>query len=98
MRLYSIRLLVEDFDACFRFYRDMIGLEPAWGEEGARYADFKAGNDTFLALFKRDLMAATVSADQLQHDTPTQDRAALVFQTDDLDGTAAEFQGKAWNS
>jgi catechol 2,3-dioxygenase-like lactoylglutathione lyase family enzyme len=94
MRLYSIRLLVEDFDACFRFYRDMIGLEPAWGEEGGRYADFKAGNGTFLALFKRDLMAATVSADQLPHDTPTQDRAALVFQTDDLDGTAAELQGK----
>jgi catechol 2,3-dioxygenase-like lactoylglutathione lyase family enzyme len=94
MRFYSVRLLVEDFDACFRFYRDTIGLEPVWGEEGGRYADFKIGNGTLLALFKRDLMATTLGTQQLPSDAPAQDRAAIVLQTDDLDGTVSTLLAK----
>ena len=94
MQLYSLRLLVEDFDACFRFYKDLIGLEPVWGEEGGRYADFKAGNGTFVALFQRELMAAAVGAADLPASTPAQDRTVLVFEADNLDDTAARLRGQ----
>ncbi len=89
MRLYSIRLLVEDFDACFRFYRDTLALEPIWGEEGGRYADFKASDGALLSLFKRDLMATTVGTQELRSDAPAQDRATIVLQTDDLNGVVS---------
>lgn len=94
MQLYSLRLLVEDFDACFRFYKDLIGLELVWGEEGGRYADFKAGNGTFVALFQRELMAAAVGAADLPASTPAQDRTVLVFEVDDLDDTVARLRGQ----
>jgi len=85
MQLNSVRLLVDRFDACFRFYRDVLGLEPVWGEEGGRYADFKAGDGTLIALFRRALMAEAVGTENLPADAPAQDRAALVLQVEDLD-------------
>ena len=94
MPLYSNRLLVDDFDACFRFYRDTLALEPVWGEEGGHYADFEAGDGTLLALFKRDLMAATVGTQKLPSDAPAQDRAAIVIQIDDLDSVVSTLLAK----
>ena len=46
------RLLVEDFAACFLFYRNVLGLEPFMGTEDDVYAEFKTG-ETTLALFRR---------------------------------------------
>ncbi len=94
MRLYSVRLLVDRFDACFRFYRDVVGLEPVWGEEGGRYADFKAGNGALIALFQRDLMADAVGTQTLPADAPAQDRAALVLQVEDLDAAVPMLRDK----
>ena len=34
MKLTHVRLLVNDFDACFRFYRDVMGFQVQWGDEG----------------------------------------------------------------
>jgi catechol 2,3-dioxygenase-like lactoylglutathione lyase family enzyme len=50
------RLLVTDYAACFRFYRDLLGLKPHIGDEGGPYAEFRMGN-IILALFTDDLMA-----------------------------------------
>ncbi len=94
MRLYSVRLLVDRFDACFRFYRDVVGLEPVWGEEGGRYADFKAGNGAFIALFRRELMADAVGTRTLPADAPAQDRAALVLQVENLDAAVPMLRDK----
>jgi catechol 2,3-dioxygenase-like lactoylglutathione lyase family enzyme len=41
MRLTHVRLLVDDFAACFRFYRDVVGLARTFGDETSGYADFK---------------------------------------------------------
>ena len=92
MQLYSVRLLVEHFDACFRFYRDVIGLEPVWGEESGPYADFRAGTGAFVALFRRDLMAHALGTQELAPAPPAQDRAAVVLQVDDLDATVAALR------
>jgi lactoylglutathione lyase len=37
VRLTHVRLLVDDYDACFRFYRDMLGLEPTFGDEASHW-------------------------------------------------------------
>jgi predicted enzyme related to lactoylglutathione lyase len=36
MRLTHVRLLVDDFAACFRFYRDVAGLAPTFGDAHVR--------------------------------------------------------------
>ena len=94
MRLYSVRLLVDDFDACFRFYRDVIGLEPVWGAEGGRYADFKAGNSASVALFKRGLMAEAVGTLDMPSDASCQDRTVLVIEVDDVDDAVPALRAK----
>ena len=94
MKLYGIRLLVTDFDASFRFYRDVLGLEPVWGEEGGRYADFKAGNGALIALFRRDVMAAAVGAQDLPPTASAQDKAAIILQVDDVDRTVSRLRSK----
>ena len=87
MKMYSVRLLVQDFAACFRFYRDVLGLEPVWGDANGPYADFRAGQEVMLALFKRDLMAAAVGTQGLPKDAPAQDKSLVVLQVDDVDET-----------
>ena len=37
------RLLVSNFRDCFRFYRDVLGLEPGFGSEDDSNADFAIG-------------------------------------------------------
>ena len=51
------RLLVRDFPAAFRFYRDTLGFATTFGAEDENYADFETGG-VALALFPRGLMAA----------------------------------------
>lgn len=53
------RVLVSDFAACFRFYRDILGLKPEIGDEGGPYAEFRMGN-IILALFTDEAMAAAL--------------------------------------
>lgn len=38
MKFSNIRLLVDDFDECFTFYKDILGLECSWGGPGDNYA------------------------------------------------------------
>jgi catechol 2,3-dioxygenase-like lactoylglutathione lyase family enzyme len=48
--LTHVRLLVRDYPACFRFYRDVMGLRATYGEEDTGYADFDAGAGVAVAL------------------------------------------------
>ena len=34
MKFSNIRLLVSDFDACFSFYNNTLGLTCTWGKPG----------------------------------------------------------------
>ena len=52
MRLSQARLLVEDYGAAFRFYRDELALEPGFGDESSGYASFAVGDGT-IAIFAR---------------------------------------------
>jgi catechol 2,3-dioxygenase-like lactoylglutathione lyase family enzyme len=53
MRLHHVRLLVWDVGESIRFYRDVLGLDLKWGEEGIGYASFTGGNGVDLSVFLR---------------------------------------------
>lgn len=93
MRFAQVRLLVRDFDACFRFYRDVMHFPVTFGGEGEGYADFDAGEVT-LALFPRDLMAQSIGADDVVDITDGQDRVAICLGVDDVDATMEDLQGR----
>lgn len=92
MKLYSIRLLVRDFDASFRFYHHVMGLEVVWGEEGGRYAEFKTGDRVALAIFKRDAMAVALDVKDPPSGVPAQDHTVLILEVDDLEETVATLR------
>ena len=77
MRFSQVRLLVDDFAAAFRFYRDDLNLETTFGE-GPPYASFRAG-DGAVAIFERRGQAETVEL------APPGDSALVVLEVDDVD-------------
>jgi lactoylglutathione lyase len=83
VKLSQVRMLVDDFPACFRFYRDVLGLEPTFGGENDSYASF--GN---IALFERDGQASVVEL------RSAGDGALVCLAADDLDA-AIERAGAA---
>jgi lactoylglutathione lyase len=80
------RLLVADFRACFRFYRDVIGLAPRHGNETDAYAEFETGG-TAIAIFDRAEMSAAVGTSALPARAEAQDAVCIVFRVDDVDAT-----------
>jgi lactoylglutathione lyase len=92
MHLDYVRLLVTEFDACFRFYRDVMGFKVTWGEEGDRYGSFSLGEGSALALFQRQAMAETLSTTNLPVETECQDRMVLVFGVEDLTATVEKLE------
>ncbi|MCY9786365.1 VOC family protein [Nocardiopsis sp. EMB25] len=91
MRCTYIRLLVNDYEACFRFYSDVLKLPVLRGDTGSRYAEFDAGSATRLALNQREVMAEALETDTADPELPHQDRLAVVFEVDDVDATAAQL-------
>ena len=78
MQFSQVRLLVDDFAAAFRFYRDELGLEPSFGDETTGYASFSAGDGT-VAIFERAEQAQVVELRQAG------DAALVVLLVDDVD-------------
>ncbi len=85
------RLLVTNFNACFLFYRDVMGFRPTFGSENDIYADFDTGDIT-LALFDRLEMSKTVGTTQLPVDTQAQDKMCLIFAVDDVDAKSQQLK------
>lgn len=88
MKFNNIRLLVQDFDRCFNFYNNILGLSCTWGKPGDNFASFDIGIPSGLCLFKAELMDSAIGIDQ--QNTPTkslQDRMAIIIEVDDVDET-----------
>ncbi len=90
MELTHVRLLVDDFPACFRFYRDKLGLSLQIGEENGVYAEFQT-TPGILSIFRRDLMDAAIG----QRGTPERgsDRVVITLDVGNVD-EAFERLGK----
>ncbi|MFF8960036.1 VOC family protein [Streptomyces sp. NPDC014894] len=92
MHCSYVRLMVEDYKACFLFYRDVCGFSVLWGDEDSRYAELDMGSGTHLAINKREVMAEALGTLRAGSELPGQDRFALILETDDVDATAARLQ------
>jgi lactoylglutathione lyase len=87
--LTHVRLLVEEYSACFRFYRDRLGFEPTFGDADSGYADFDTG-DVTLALFDVAEQDAAIGAS-----SPVgtdRDGVCIVLRVPDVDGTAVALR------
>ncbi len=77
MKFSQVRLLVDDFGAAFRFYRDSLGLEVSSGDESSGYASFNAGGS--IAIFERAGQGNVVEL------RPPGDSTLTVLEVDDVD-------------
>jgi lactoylglutathione lyase len=81
MQLTHVRLLVDDFGAAYRFYADVLGLEPASGDETGPYASFSTG-EAALSIFERQIQQETVDLDAAG------DSALAILEVEDVDDIA----------
>jgi catechol 2,3-dioxygenase-like lactoylglutathione lyase family enzyme len=91
-RYTHTRLLVQDFAACFRFYCDVLGFAPRYGDQRGPYAEFKLDGIT-LALYQRELMADALEA-PMPASAAGADEVVLCMQVDDVDAAYEALHAK----
>jgi lactoylglutathione lyase len=84
VKFSQVRMLVDDFDGCFRFYSDVLGLTPSFGAADENYTSLSAGAGT-VVLFRRSGQGEVVGL-RLPGDS-----ALLVLEVDDVDADAARL-------
>jgi lactoylglutathione lyase len=94
LKLDNIRLLVTKFDECFRFYRDVMGFEVTWGDEGSGYASFKTSGSGRISIFMRGEQASTVGTSDLPSKAQAQDNFVLVLRSRNVDKRLKRMKGK----
>lgn len=87
------RLLVNDFQACLLFYKDVMEFEVTVEDEKAGYAEFKV-EDMRLALFRRQEMAEIIGNAHKPSHAECQDNVALIFTVPDLEETYQQLRHK----
>jgi predicted enzyme related to lactoylglutathione lyase len=86
------RLLVDDFQATFEFYRTVVGLPTTYPADAAGpYAEFELGGDKYLGLFDRALMLEALGRPP-DAARSADDHAVLCLGVDDVDGEARRLQ------
>ncbi|MDJ0380072.1 VOC family protein [Streptomyces sp. G-G2] len=92
MELTQVRLLVTDFPACYRFYRDVIGLKPQFDSEQGPYAKLSPdGGSAAIALHDRAQMAGVLAPLAA---APAGHRALIALRVDDLDAACADLASR----
>ena len=89
MKLINFRLLVSDFPASLKFWRDIMMLPMTFGDETMGYAYFDTGN-AGLELLSRAGFAASLDEATLSP-LPVGHPAVIVFRVDDVDATYADL-------
>jgi lactoylglutathione lyase len=85
MKFSQVRLLVDDFGAAFRFYRDTLGFDVSFGDESSGYASFTAGEGT-VAIFERTDQAGVIEL------RPPGDSTLTVLEVDDVDALVERWR------
>jgi predicted enzyme related to lactoylglutathione lyase len=89
-----LRLLVNDFDECFKFYSEKLGLKIIWGKVGDVYASFDNGNNGEIGIFKSDLMATVVgNADKTLPDN-CREKIAIILKVKSVDDEYTKIKAK----
>lgn len=89
MELTQIRLLVSDFPAVYRFYRDVLGLKPQFEAEDGPYAKLSPDvGHAAIALQARAQMGAVLGPSGAE---PAGHRALVALRVDDLEAVHREL-------
>ncbi len=94
MELNCIRLLVEDFDKCFKFYSETLGLNVTWGKIGGDYASFDIGIPSGLSIFKSDLMASAIGNSDKALPIDNREKVAIILKVNSVDESFKELTDK----
>jgi catechol 2,3-dioxygenase-like lactoylglutathione lyase family enzyme len=94
MHLTQARLVVTDFDATFRYYRDVIGLRPQFEPSAPPYAAFKPEHGSTLALHERNDLADALGGALRITGERGGDQAIVSLRVDDLDAYLGEVTGR----
>ncbi len=93
MKFTQTRLLVHNFDDCFTFYAQTLGLKTVWGSLGELYASFECQNRTTISIYNAQSMLDStehVKIDRRIH----VDKFVLVLGVDDVDQSYKELLKK----
>ncbi|MGF1480187.1 MAG: VOC family protein [Cyanophyceae cyanobacterium] len=85
------RLNVCDYQACKKFYRDVLGFEVAFADDDDEYTEFNTGN-TRLSIFDRQKLREFVGPDEPMSYERSYAGVALSFQVHNLDEAVAELK------
>lgn len=85
MELNCIRLLVENFDNCFRFYTEKLGLTATWGKLGETYASFDVGMPWGLSIFNSNAMASAIGNIDKPLPLDCREKSVIVLKVDNVD-------------
>jgi lactoylglutathione lyase len=92
MELTQVRLLVTDFPACYRFYRDVLGLKPQFEAEGGPYAKFSPDEGAAgIAMQDRAQIAEVLGEFGREAEGH---RSLVVLRVDDVDTYAGEIAAR----
>ena len=87
MKFNNVRLLVKDYEKCYKFYTEKLGLEAAWNLEGC-YASFKVADGIEgLAMFVSDFMAPAVGNIDKTQPTNCREKMMVSFEVENVDET-----------
>jgi predicted enzyme related to lactoylglutathione lyase len=89
MKFINVRLLVSDFAATMRFWRDVMGLQMTYGDEAMGYAYFETDSAGVELLTRQGFADALGEAASTS--MPEGRSAVLVFRVDDVDAAYADF-------
>ena len=89
MELTQVRLIVSDFPASFRFYRDVLGLKPQFDDDSGPYAKFEAGAAGIALHDRADLVRSLPGLA-----AAAGDRALVVLKVDDVEEYAASVTAR----
>ena len=93
-RLTHVRLLVDNYRECHRFYREILGFTPRFSQPEGVYDEFAVGARWFsgtssegvvVSLYDRGMMASVVGTGALPARASAQDPMVIAFAVDEVD-------------
>ncbi len=84
MELNQVRLLVDDWAECVRWYRDVLGLREVFND-GDNYASLRLNDTTALGITPRSLISDAIGTASLPQPVVAQDKISIIIEVADPD-------------
>ena len=94
MKFSNVRLLVKDYEKCFKFYTEKLGLEAVFNIESC-YGSFNVADGIEgFAIFTSDLMAPVVGNADKDQPTNYREKMMVSFEVENVDETFKALSAK----